>query len=279
MSAATVGRSRPVGVRPGPMVLVAALFREVRPFLRLVRARPVRDLGLPAWEFALGAVQGVVALTGMGQAVDSGATARVLARCRPGILVSLGFGGALTPEVPPGGLVLGESCWRYHPDTRQLVAVELPAPPRPLPELVCSLAAVGLAAFSGALVTTPRLIHKGREGEPLRRLPHPVVDLETAALAQVAGTQGLPFLGLRAVTDGAREEIPDFLAGVGGGMSIGPGAALRWVVSHPPRLGILFHLWRRSRQAAGNLARALLILLPLLGGAGEQFENQPAKEG
>ena len=42
------------------------------------------------------------------------------------------------------------------------------------------------------------------------RLDGLAVDLESAALARVAGAAGIPFLALRAVTDERRHRMPDF---------------------------------------------------------------------
>jgi len=89
--------------------------------------------------------------------------------------------------------------------------------------------------------------------------------LETAAVAEVARDAGISFLGLRAITDLAGEEIPDFLAPAG--EEIGPVRlldALGWLAADPRRLKDLVHLWRRCQLAAARLATALQVLLPLL---------------
>ncbi|MGA9754204.1 MAG: hypothetical protein WBV23_03590, partial [Desulfobaccales bacterium] len=63
MSPTSVGRD---ATRACRILVMAALPLEVRPFLRRVKARARRDLGLPAWEFEPG--PGVAALSGMGAA-------------------------------------------------------------------------------------------------------------------------------------------------------------------------------------------------------------------
>jgi adenosylhomocysteine nucleosidase len=260
------------------VLIMAALPREVRPFLRRVKAKPRRDLGLPAWEWEAGAA--VVALSGMGQAAARRAGEDLVARCRPELLVSLGFGGALTPGLAAGDLVLGETFWHYNPDTGELRAGLPPAFPRPLPLLRGALEQAGLTAVTGSLVTTSRIIHKGRQGEPLAGLPQPVLDLETSVLAELAASRDLAFLSLRAITDAAGEEIPEFLHTAGDlGASPGAGAALRWLAADGRRLRDLLFLWRRSRTAAHRLAEALTVLGPLLLAAGRQPQSQPAQEG
>ena len=251
---------------PQGVLLLAALPQEVRPFLRLSRARRRRGLPWPAWEFAVGQVRGLLAISGMGQQAAREAAARLAGQFKPHLLVSLGFGGALSPELQPGDLVLGEFFGRYDPVTRVLEPMtRAPAPPRPLPELLRTLTAAGLAVFSGSIVSTPWIIHKARQGGGLRGLPLPVLDLENAAVAELARTEGLPFLGLRAITDAAAEEIPDFLAPAGGELgTVGALDALGWLAADPRRLKDLVHLWRHNRLAAARLAAGLMVLLPML---------------
>jgi hypothetical protein len=136
------------------ILIVAALPLEVRPFLRRVRAKARRDLGLPAWEWEAGAA--VAALSGMGQAAARRAGEILMGRSRPELLVSVGFGGALTPGLAAGDLVLGETFWHYNPDTRELQAGPQPVFPRPLPLLCGALQQAGLTAVTGSLVTTGR---------------------------------------------------------------------------------------------------------------------------
>jgi len=272
--------ARGVGGAAGAVriLILAALPLEVRPFLRRVKASPRQDLGWPAWEWQPG--PGLMVLSGMGEAAARRAGETLVRGFRPPILVSLGFGGAMAPGLAPGHLVLGETFWRYNPDTRELKAGASPAPPRPLPLLRGALQAAGLPAAIGSLVTTTRIIHKARHGPPLLGLPHPVLDLETGALAELAAAQGLAFLSLRAITDVAGEEIPEFLRQAGDqGGSVGVAAALRWLAADLRRIEDHLHLWRRSRGAASRLAGALTVLWPLLLAAGRELEDQPAQEG
>lgn len=259
------GRPATNGAVPFLLALLAALPLEVRPFLRQNRARRLAGAGMPAWEFGLGEGRGGLALTGMGEEAAGEAAQKAVALWQPRILISLGFGGALLPGLAPGDLVLGDSFRHYDPATGKLEEVAAPAPPRPLPDLVARLQAGGLPAGTGSFVTTPGIIHKGRQGEPLRRLTHPVLDLESSALAGVAAAIPVPFLALRVITDAAGEEMPDFLIQ---GYEPGPGPGLRkalsWLAGDPRRLFPLLHLWRRGSLAARRLSQALQVLLPLI---------------
>jgi adenosylhomocysteine nucleosidase len=249
--------------RPGRTLIMAALPQEVRPFLRRVKARPHRDLGLPAWEWEGGLA--VVALSGMGVAAARRA-ADILINCfGPAILISMGFGGALVPGLAAGDVVLGETFWHYNPDTRQLTAGAHPPAPKPLMLLRQTLMTARINAVCGSMVTTNRIIHKKDQGEPLVGLPHPVLDLETSVLAEAAAVRNLPFLSLRAITDTATQEIPEFLREVGDpGATVGVRQALKWLAGDLRRAKDLLRLWRGSRCAAQSLSEALMILVPIL---------------
>ena len=253
------------GARPCRFALLAALPLEVRPFLRQVKARRFKGANLPAWEFGQGEGREVLALTGMGEEAATAAAKRVAALWQPQVLISLGFSGSLQPGLAPGHLVLGESFHHYDPQSGGLEEIKAPAPPRPLAALAEHLIAAGLPAAIGSCVTTPGILHKGRQGGPLRHLPQPVLDLETSALAAAAQEAGIPFLALRVITDTGGEEIPDFLR-EGWEPGYGPGLSkvLAWLAGDPRRLKAMLHLWRRSRLAAARLAAGLWVILPLL---------------
>ncbi len=250
---------------PVAAALLAALPQEVRPFLRLVRARRLPQDALPVWQFDVAGQTGVAALSGMGASRAAGAAAFILEHYQPRAIIAAGFGGAVTPELPPGGLVLGETFWRYEPETAALQELAAPAAPLPLADLLARLKAAGRPAFAGSVVTTGGIIHKLSQGGPLQGLVHPVLDLETSVLADYARERGLPFLAVRAVTDAAGEEIPEFIRqAAGAGQTPGLAAVLAWAARDPRRLAELAGLWRRSRLAAANLARALSMVLEML---------------
>ena len=242
------------------ILILAALPMEVRPFLRRVKARRCGKRSARTWEFAAGQGRGVAAVIGMGRSATRAAK-ELLARYRPGVLVSVGFGGALTSDLAPGEVVLGQSIRHFQPDTGELEEISTPAPPRPIAALIQGLALAGLSGVAGNLITTPYIMDKARQGQPLSRLPHAAVDLESSVLARLAAARGLPWLGLRAITDAAGEEIPDFLR-----VETTPGVldALGWLARDPRRLVTLIRLRRRARLAAARLAQVLEGLIPLL---------------
>jgi adenosylhomocysteine nucleosidase len=250
---------------PVTAALLAALSQEVRPFFRRVQARRLAGVEWPVWEFSGKRGKGVAVVAGMGEAAAGRAAGWILEQYKPRVLISLGFGGAVTPELPAGAVVLGGSYWRYEPVAGVLREVEAPPAPVPLQDMAAKLRGLGLPAFLGTLVTTSGIIHKDTQRGPLVDLAHPVLDLETSAAAAAALALNLPFMAVRAVTDTASEEIPDFIRQAAReGRLPGAGTALAWLAGDPRRLAALVHLWRRSRLAGRNLALALEVALEMV---------------
>jgi adenosylhomocysteine nucleosidase len=252
--------------QPVTVAFQAALPQEVQPFLRRIKARRRKGEDFPAWEFTWRAGRGVAVVSGMGEDAAARAAGWVFERYQPQSLVALGFGGSLSPELPAGALVLGESYWRYDPETRGLE--ELVPPPFPAwsAALAERLQAAGRLVFRGSLITTPEIIPKAGQGDLLTNLNHPVLEMETSAAALAARGRNVPFLALRAITDAAGEEIPDFLAqAVRERQTPTLAQALAWLAADPRRALILYRLWRRSRLAALHLAQALEAVLEVAG--------------
>jgi adenosylhomocysteine nucleosidase len=242
---------------PVQAALLAALPQEVQPFLRRRRARRRRGTW-PWWDFIMPAGMGVVLLTGMGETHARAGFAFLIDHFRPEMLLAVGFGGAVLPAPAPGEVVLGTGYYRYQPESGLVLPVPAPPAPAGLQQLLDRARERRLPLGPGTMVSTPEILPKSRLLAPLLDLTLPVVDLETAALAHLAREQGLPFVALRAVTDGAGEEIPGFIkTAVRRGKTPTPLAALGWLGKDARRLTHLTRLWQRSRRAAAHLALVL----------------------
>jgi adenosylhomocysteine nucleosidase len=242
------------------IILIMSSPEELRPFLRRVRHRRTVFQGQQAWEFQGQHYVGLALLAGMGGARPRRLAEQAIAACSPHWLCNAGFGGALTALPPPGGILIAAQCWRLSPaGPLSRVDFQPIAPPAVLTSL---LQAAGLPASAGALLTTPSLTPKASLPPQVFRLPQPVLDLETAQIAAVAQAHGLPLLAVRAVTDGAGEEIQDFLAHlINQYQGVPLSRLLPALGADPRRVRYCLHLWRRSRLAGANLARALHLIL------------------
>ena len=118
-------------------------------------------------------------------------------------LAVFGVAGGLDPRLAPGDLVCpseildeqnqryaAESSWRGH------LLARLPLPPQTGALLSVKLPLLSAAEKSAAFKSTGAV----------------AVDMESAAVAAVAASAGLPFLALRAISDAAADAIPVALA-------------------------------------------------------------------
>jgi nucleoside phosphorylase len=142
----------------------------------------------------------VVARTGEGQLRAARGVAALLDAVRVSRLLVLGVSGSLDPALRPGALIVGRGALRPDADV-----------PAPDPEwLDAVLRRKG--ATPTTLVTTPRILctpdEKSAAREKLWIAGPAAVDLETAAYAEAAASRGLPWLALRAISDGVDESLP-----------------------------------------------------------------------
>ncbi len=246
------------------LILFASTPQELRPWLRMIRHRRIAWQGGPVWQFSGPGFTGTALLAGMGGARPGRLAKQAVITYPADCLVVAGFGGALTALPPPGGILVADACWRVQENGNLIspVACQQVASAR---ELVDLLQARGLPAYAGTLVTAPKMTAKADLAQLVGRLPQPVLDLETATIAALAAAQSLPLLAVRTITDGAGEEIQDFLARIidqHQGVPVARLLPALW--ADPRRVGYCAHLWRRARLAGLNLARALQIILPFI---------------
>lgn len=162
--------------------------------------------GVPLYSGMLGTRAICVVEGGMGTAAASRATKILLVEMKPNLVVSAGFCGALRPEVKVADLVVSrQMCAVDEQGMRQIPIVggELSAA-----RLSAELQSRGLRTWQGTFITTSRIVTKADMAAELPEdLPVPVLEMESAAVAQAAAAAGVPFLGLRSVSDAADEEL------------------------------------------------------------------------
>ena len=166
------GRSaRDCRCRAVPTVMLAALPLEVRPFLRQQPGpAPAGTGSARPGNLGWGRGGGSWPSPGWGRGRSRAAGAGWWLSGGRKFSSPWGSAGALLPGAGPGDLVLGESFWRYDPETGGSARGGGPGPaPAPAGAGPAPWTAAGLPAVTGSFVTTPGIIHKGRQGEPLRQ--------------------------------------------------------------------------------------------------------------
>jgi hopanoid-associated phosphorylase len=193
--------------------------------------------------------QALVCVSGIG-AENAARAARELAAAGAGGLLSWGVAGALDPSLHCGTAVLPLEVLRAQrrfptdPAWRQRVTAALQGHvPQVGGALLTSEVAVAASALKARLFE-----HSGAAA----------VDMESAAIAEVAAQFGLPFLALRVILDTAHDSLPDsvlrsFAAGNAAGSA--PARPRVWpLLRAPADWGRLLRLAAQYRTAGRALA-------------------------
>ena len=225
-----------------PVGIVSALAAEARTLGSAARH------GVELRQLTDGAL---LAVSGMG-GVAAAAAARRLVLAGATALASFGMAGALDPTLICGAVLLPEevvplaglepvvSARATSPQWRQRLRAALPA---------------SCIACSGRLLTTDRpLARPAAKREAWRSTGAAAVDMESIAVAQVAGQAGLPFVALRVVVDTAADELPGVVLAAGSGTQVRVGRLLAGLLLAPGDLGALIRLSARYRIARRVLA-------------------------
>ncbi len=248
----------------GTIGLIAAMSQESQALLRRVQGWKHMTLGhLPAYSFSVGGHSCVLITGGMGGRRAAAATRILLENAHPLAIVSCGIAGAVEADLDIGDVVLPSSCYIWDGATLG----------EPIPLATWLQAAVeavahalspgGKRVFEGAAVSTGNA--QAGEGQ-LGNLPHPVLEMETAAIAQVAAEYATPLYSLRAISDGPRAPIPLDLGEImDEDANLRLGRMLRAVIRHPAIVLQGRRMLQNTGVAASSAAIALVAILSLPG--------------
>lgn len=221
----------------------------------LPRVRSVSRRGHSGLESQALSTHVLLIQTGIGPDQARSATQQILESESWDVIISTGFAGALNSS-PIGSLVIGQEVLLGQP--ADLLSDSDPQ------RIVChpdwikaSLSIQLMDAYPlqcGRFVTTDRVLTQASQKQILgKRTGAVAIDMESGAIGQVAQQHGLPFLIVRAISDGVNEDLPvDFnlflkpFGWVGG---------VRYVLSTPRCWKGLFRLYRNSKQAGLQLSR------------------------
>jgi len=191
----------------------------------------------------------LLAVSGMGRPAAA-AAARRLVLAGAGALVSFGMAGGLDPALICGTVLLPEeiaaadgAVSELHPTSREWRQRLRAAMPGSC--LVCG----------GRLLTSAQPIaHPAVKADIWRRTGAVAVDMESAAIAQVAAQAGLQFLALRVIIDTASDELPAAVIAASAGGRLRVGRLIGGLLRTPADVGALIRLSARYRIATRVLA-------------------------
>jgi nucleoside phosphorylase len=232
-----------------PVAVLTALREELAPILR--RAHGVSRTGLQGVRRgSLGGVPAVFAATGDGPARAERAAAAICAEFRPSALYGLGIAGALSLSLEASDLVVA----RRVRDGRS----EAPAPDA---ELLSRARLAGHPAAVVLLTVDRPVTNPARKAALAKALvgeEPAAVDMESAGWARAAAAADVPYAIVRAISDTAGEELPEYLERcVGSHGGIRRGAVAVRALAHPFSIGVLLEMRRRLARGADKLAAFL----------------------
>ena len=214
------------------IAIVAAMRRELVPLLQSVQADKVDGVEL----FELDAA--VVAIGGIGKKAAGRATEVVIRYCRPELVVSAGIAGAVSPKLKTG--VVGRA--------REVIDVE---------------SGVRYPADGGewAVATASGISSPAGKRDLALKFGADVVDMECAAVAEVAREHGLEFAAVKAVADEADFDMPPMAAFVAEDGRFQTGRFVSYVALRPKLWPAVNRLRKVTTTAAVNLSSAVTHLM------------------
>ncbi len=205
----------------------------------------------------------VIAEGGMGPANATEAAMRLVAETHPDLLISAGFCGGIRDGLRVGDGVLAERLVVVSADGIEEVPVNVHDAARRFAEVHTT----GECRLVNGLFATTRVIMA--KGQLAGMLPpearFPVVEMESGAIALVAAAHGIPFIGLRTVSDPHDEELGFSLDEFcDDRMRIRIPRVLLTIARKPRIIPQLIRLAGNSRVAADSLARAIRQLMAVM---------------
>ncbi len=229
---------------PADVAVVAAMSIEVGFFLD--QMKKVRKYAGPRHTVIEGEIEGkvvVLIVAGMGREAARLGTQILLDGHRPRWVFSIGFAGALDPDLNRYDIVLADEVLDLE-GRRYAIDVSVPT------------SSPKARVRSGKLLTVDHIIAKANEKAEVRsRTGADVVDMETCGVAQACSERGVRFLSIRVISDDARSDLPPEIASLttqSGSYRVG--AALRAIWKRPSSLKDFWALHEHAQEAADRLA-------------------------
>lgn len=245
------------------IAVFAAMSRELAGFERRLVDR--QQASVAGYSGQLGSYEGKPVLlcrTGLGRRAESTVRA-VTDRYEPWLVLSVGLGGALNPELRVGDLVLCETVHRVPSEGADAAPVRSDGGLLRLAQ--ASAEEAGLRAPRGRSLTADRVVGEPAEKDTLHRsLSLDVVEMESYWLGLVARERGLPFLAARVILDELGDRLPELPGIVESDGSRRTFRAVRYALRHPRHVPWLLRTAASERRALTNLTRFLETLVGAL---------------
>jgi adenosylhomocysteine nucleosidase len=236
--------------------LLAAMKQESAAFLHKATGWKRVHVGcFQGYRFHISQRNFVLVTSGMGIRRATEAARTLIDIYSPMLLISFGIAGAVELDLEIGDVVLAESTCHIEGSTAGSILQLSGWSNAARLAITQALSASGNHLYTGTALTT----HGSQVSQAqLGALIHPILEMETAGIAQVALEKAIPFLSLRAISDGPGSPIPFNLGEVmDDEANLQTRRLLFAIIRNPGILYLSLKMLQHSRVAYKNAARAL----------------------
>lgn len=175
------------------IAIIAALERELRPLIKNWPAKTIQHEGRSFTFYESN--YAVAVCGGIGPEAARRAAEAAIVHYAPGLLISAGVAGALTPELHVGDVIFPASVINARDGSRHETAIRN--------------ARLGNSPLARTIMVSSAEIAGAEEKQQLAKAyaAH-AVDMESASVARAARTCGLPFIAIKAISDELQFELP-----------------------------------------------------------------------
>jgi len=216
--------------------VLAPMKSELRSVVKAFALQPGSVNGVPVHTGSVGNADVVATTTGMGTALATRATERLLGLGDFDRVIVVGIAGGVGPSVGIGDVVIPEAVVDGTTGTSYRPApIDAPAP-------------------RGTIVTSDDFIVDPTRLDALIADGVVAVDMETGSVAAACAARGVPWSAVRAISDRAEDgdtEMPGLAHSDG---TPNGAAILKYFVRHPGRIPYMLKVGRGSMLAAKNAA-------------------------
>jgi adenosylhomocysteine nucleosidase len=199
----------------------------------------------PLSELAVLGDGAILAVSGIGL-VAAAAAARALVDAGVTALMTFGMAGGLDPALQAGSVVL--PCELISADGTRFAAS------RSWRERVAAAISPLRAVSEGNLLTSARAIDTPADKTAaFRATGAAAVDMESAAVAAIAGNHNLPFIAVRVIVDTAADMLPRVVVNASRAGRVHIGRLIAGLVVAPGEIAALIRLAQRYRIAMRSL--------------------------
>lgn len=215
--------------------------------------------GLPTYSFSISGQPCVLVTSGMGLRRAHRATQILMDKFPLVKLISFGIAGAVAEDLDIGDVVLAEAFCQLEQGSPGKISKLSEWPATAQAAMQAALALRERHLYTGTAITTAG---SQASSTQLSGILHPVLEMETAGIAQAAALRGIPLLSLRAISDGPRAPIPlDLTTVMDEDANLMASRLLMAVIRNPRILLQSGKLLRNTAIAVENAALALSAAL------------------